>query len=44
MKTGFQIIELVDSSSLACTRGACEASKRSLLDINEHCERTRNKA
>jgi heptosyltransferase II len=41
---GFQKIAPIDSSSLAFSRGACEVSKRSLLDINEHCERTRNKA
>ena len=35
---------IIDSSSLALQRGASEASKRSLLNINEHCEQGRNKA
>lgn len=43
-KTGFQGIAKIDSSSLDFPRGAPATSKRSILDICEHCEQGRNKA
>jgi tRNA(adenine34) deaminase len=43
-QTNLRNMAQIDSSSLAFQRGASAASKRSLLDINEHCERGRNKA
>ena len=43
-QTGLQGVAQIDSSSLDFTRGAREASNRSVLDIHEDCERARNKA
>ena len=41
-KTGFKGMTQIDSSSLVLQQGVPDLRKRSLLNINEHCERRHN--